>query len=426
MSSGAALRHRILLPTVSLVTVLVPLLLRGEVTGAGPGVVDRIGPGGDYSAIAISANSIYVAFDREVINRKTGERVAVAPGSSAYNPLDLSANARVFAFASADAIVPEDTNDCGPGFPASCQDVYVYDRGKGAYELVSVSSDGAVGNDHSGWYDDIAISAAGRHVAFVSFATNLVPDDIGDGVFVRDRLLGVTARVFGPGASGGLAVNMNADGRFITFDANGGIYLHDRDSDGNGVFDEAGGTETKRVSDGSYPVISDDGSALAFYLDDEIVYYDVLASAKFSVAPAPLFGGTGMDLSKDGRYLVFATDQPLSNEDDNGFSDVYLYEHRSPIMSTRPQFELLSRRQGGPVGNGFSAWGFPLEHLATIALTPDARFAAFETWAPNLGGPGVVLAGTSVRGGLGESRDTCAAVAPWRGATVATSSATGR
>lgn len=376
-------------------------------TAAGPGVVYRIADGGDYTAIAISADSLYVAFERQVIERKTGRVVAVAPGTSVYNPLDLSADGNVFAFATYDSLVPEDVYVCGPTIFDLCQDVYVFDATTGQYEMISVDSSGTPGNVHSGQFDDIAISGDGRYVAFVSQAVNLVPDLDGGGVFVRDRTLGTTTRIARPGG-GALAVNMSADGRYLTYDStDGGVYWHDRDSDGNGIYDEPLGTNTLRVSDGSYPVISDDASALAFYLDDRIVYYDVVNDVKVSVAGGGFFGGTGMDLSKDGRYLAFATTDGLRSEDDNNMLDVYLYDHRSPIMAPFPWFDLLSQQQGGPVGDGPSAFGFPLEHLSTIALTPDARFAAFYTDAPNLGGPAVVLAATHILGLLDTDQDGC-------------------
>src|SRR5262249_13177766 len=61
-------------------------------------------------------------------------------------------------------------------------------------ERVSVSSQGTQGNHVS--YSP-TLSADGRFVAFVSYASNLVPgdtDDLGD-IFVHDRLTGMTERV---------------------------------------------------------------------------------------------------------------------------------------------------------------------------------------------------------------------------------------
>ena len=61
-------------------------------------------------------------------------------------------------------------------------------------ERVSVSSSGEQTDNVS---TDAAISGNGRFVAFVSYATNLVSDDVNDGVgiFVRDRQTGTAERV---------------------------------------------------------------------------------------------------------------------------------------------------------------------------------------------------------------------------------------
>jgi hypothetical protein len=83
-------------------------------------------------------------------------------------------------------------------------------------------------------------------------------------------------------------VNLSDDGRFVVFRsfatnlvANDttstiDIFVHDRDSDGDGAFDEPGAIETVRVSvsdgteanlAGQSPAISGDGSAVAFSSD---------------------------------------------------------------------------------------------------------------------------------------------------------------
>src|SRR6266850_5202556 len=61
-------------------------------------------------------------------------------------------------------------------------------------QRVSIDSRGAQANDSSAWQ---SISGDGRYVAFISWATNLVPGDTNgtNDIFVRDRLLGTTERV---------------------------------------------------------------------------------------------------------------------------------------------------------------------------------------------------------------------------------------
>src|SRR5207248_11085316 len=73
-------------------------------------------------------------------------------------------------------------------------DVFVRDRQTGTTERVSVASGGTQSNAAS---VGSALSAAGRFVAFQSDATNLVVGDTNGAtdVFVRDRQTGLTVRV---------------------------------------------------------------------------------------------------------------------------------------------------------------------------------------------------------------------------------------
>lgn len=104
-------------------------------------------------------------------------------------------------------------------------DVFVHDRVTGATERVSVASDGTEANNRSGFVDPPALSFDGRHVAFTSGATNLVPDDTNNrvDVMLRDRVAGTTVRVNvaadGTEADGSSTLwpNMSADGSVIVY-----------------------------------------------------------------------------------------------------------------------------------------------------------------------------------------------------------------
>src|SRR5207247_2155130 len=109
---------------------------------------------------------------------QTTERVSVASGGTTEGNdtslgSALSADGRFVAFDSAATdLVAGDTN--------GVSDVFVHDRQTGTTERVSVASDGAQGNGSSGLVTFAfppALSADGRFVAFVSFATNLVAGD---------------------------------------------------------------------------------------------------------------------------------------------------------------------------------------------------------------------------------------------------------
>src|SRR3989449_10562828 len=128
---------------------------------------------------------------------QTTERVSVASGGTEGNNASLgsalSADGRFVAFdSSATDLVAADTN--------GVSDVFVHDRQTGTTERVSVASDGAQGNGSSGLVTFAfppALSADGRFVAFVSFATNLVASDTNGAtdVFVHDRQTATTERV---------------------------------------------------------------------------------------------------------------------------------------------------------------------------------------------------------------------------------------
>jgi Tol biopolymer transport system component len=164
-----------------------------------------VGSGGEeanaFSArTAISADGRYVAFDSDASNLATGdsnltdvfvhdrqtgatERVSVATGGTqaAGDSIvsAISADGRHVVFKSfAPNLVSGDTN--------GVQDVFVHDRQSGTTERVSVATNGGQANSDSVLG---AISADGSHVAFMSFASNLVAGDTNGGadIFVRDR-----------------------------------------------------------------------------------------------------------------------------------------------------------------------------------------------------------------------------------------------
>ncbi len=105
--------------------------------------------------------------------------------------------------------------------------IYVFDRQTGINELVSVPRSGNVLNGYS---FSPAISADGRYVAFVSYATSIVSGDTNGraDVFVRDRVARTTERVsvssLGAQANGDSfsylfpnSVAISADGRLVSF-----------------------------------------------------------------------------------------------------------------------------------------------------------------------------------------------------------------
>lgn len=99
----------------------------------------------------------------------------------------INADGRYIAFESqASNLVPGDTN--------TSMDIFIRDQEAGTTKRLSVSSDGNQGNDESRFP---SISSDGRYVSFQSYASNLVPNDTNNSadIFVHDNLTGQTFRV---------------------------------------------------------------------------------------------------------------------------------------------------------------------------------------------------------------------------------------
>ena len=288
------------------------------------------GNAGSYWAPAISADGRYVAYqsnsrnlvggdtnaasDVFVRDRQAGttERVSVdsgggeGNGSSAYG--SISADGRYVAFASAATdLVAGDTN--------GVSDIFVRDRQTGTTERVSVDSGGAQGNASCYEPSTPGISADGRYVAFVSYASDLVPGDTNGlaDVFVRDRQGGTTdlVSVDSGGTQGNTdssgAPSISADGRFVACANNASNFAGGDSNGASDVFvrDRQGGT-TVRVS-------VDSGGAQA---DGSSGYF-------------------GLSISGDGRYVAFASDAGnLVTGDTNSQSDIFVRDRTdSPFTS---------------------------------------------------------------------------------------------
>ncbi|MPZ53280.1 MAG: hypothetical protein GEU79_11210 [Acidimicrobiia bacterium] len=145
---------------------------------------------GHSFASVISADGRYVAFQSDAPNLVDGDtnnvsdvfvrdtvtgrttRVSVhsngAQGDRGSVGASISADGRYVAFDSASNLVDGDTFGI---------DVFVHDTESGSTTRISINSSGTPGNNAS---LRPALSADGRHVAFTSFATNLVPNDTND------------------------------------------------------------------------------------------------------------------------------------------------------------------------------------------------------------------------------------------------------
>ena len=105
--------------------------------------------------------------------------------------------------------------------PRDSSYIWVRDLDRHHTQLVSANTTGVRANSYSWW---ATTSSTGRSVAFMSFATNLVPRDTNHrwDVFVRDRRTGTTKRVSltnrGRQSNGWSGYpSMSGDGRYVAF-----------------------------------------------------------------------------------------------------------------------------------------------------------------------------------------------------------------
>jgi hypothetical protein len=219
------------------------------------------------------------------------------------------------------------------------RDVFLRDRdldGDGIFDeagavrtvRISEASDGTQGNDDS---QDPAISFDGRYVSFRSRATNLVVGDANAkfDIFVRDRdadsdgvydeagavtTVIVSVNDLGNEGDGDSSDNeISANGRYVTYDSLatnlvaddtngvGDVFVHDRDADSNGVYDEAGTIRTVRVSlrfDGSQGALEEPGN----------------------------YGADNPVISGNGRFVAFDADLTLGENEQPGFQDSYVHD----------------------------------------------------------------------------------------------------
>jgi Tol biopolymer transport system component len=209
-------------------------------------------------------------------------------------------------------------------------------------------------NDHS---SSPAISADGRYVAFLSAASNLVPDDTNDAgdIFVYDRKTQVVELI--SLAEDGSQANdasgepgISADGRWVVFS-----------------------------SIATNLVVSDTNGLLDVFLRDRHAGRTILVSAAVG-------GGTGnmmsMEpvISADGRWIAFTsyadnlvpeTDEHTGDKiaDTNGMSDIFVYD----------------RLGGGTRRANLSSDGKQSNHNSSLpGISADGRWVVFWSLADNL------------------------------------------
>lgn len=211
-------------------------------------------------------------------------------------------------------------------------------------ERVSVTSDGTEGD--SGSFDP-TVSADGRYVVYLSYATNLVPGDT-NGVpdlFVFDREARITERV--SVASDDTQANDLSDGADLSADGRYVVY----------------------TSIASNLVPGDTNNASDVFLYDR----QTATIERVSVAGDGIQGNDGSfapKISADGRYVAYLSNASnLVPGDTNGFADIFVFDRETRTTERLPVAGDGAEPNGGT--------GFP-------ALSADGRYVVFSSYASNL------------------------------------------
>ena len=353
----------------------------------------------------------------ELVSHAAGSRTAVANGASAQP--GISADGRFVAFTSlATDLVRGAVDDNSSG------DVFLYDRRTGAVSLVSRASASPreTANAHS---SDPAISADGRHVAFLSFATNLVSGQVdgnqGVDVFLWERTTGrtdlVSHRAGQPAVTGSADSTtpfVSADGAFVAFVSRAGNLVSGQGGAGQNAFlwERASGktalvshTASSRTEGAgglsTIGGISADASSVLYHStalnivpgqqERERATYDVFLWSRSTGASRLVSGREGSasvagnrpsvaeDLSADGAWAVFSSSatnliRGLETTQPGG-TNVYLWSRKTGRTT------LLSHAAGSP-------------DTTAIAPSSSARISADGRWIVYLSAAFDLEAGT--------------------------------
>ena len=326
------------------------------------------------------------------------------PDGTSSQP-SLSGDARRIAFTSQAAnLVAVDGN-------GEVSDVFVYDQGTSAVDLVSAGPNGEAADGRS---EQPVLDGDGSHVAFTSHADNLVAGDRNEAsdVFVRvpgTGLVRVSVSSEGDEADGPSSEpDISADGRYVAFTSNAGN-LVDGDANGQadvfvrdlltGVTALVSASHRERAADrsadgeSSAPAISPDGGHVSFSSDapdvvegdgnrrQDVFLRDVTA-ARTQMVSLGRGGRTGQnramargfaavsDVSRGGRFVAFESDATnLAGRDRNRRTDVF-------VRNTTSQ---STRRVSVSTTNEEASGASVLP-----AITPDGRYVAFSSRADDL------------------------------------------
>ncbi len=312
----------------------------------------------------ISADGRWVAFigghrDLYLLDRTTDEVTRVTENDEDVHAPAISADGRHLAFITdATDVLPGEVDD--DGHP----DLYSWDRTTG--ETTRITD----GNREASFP---SLSPEGRYVAFASYASDLVADDLNarEDVFVWDRTTGTTERIT-DGAESSSGAVISADGGRVAFSswaddlAPGGT----PDSQDTFVWERATGTTTW-VATGYPEAMADDGDLVIAGDGYGLVLVDSTAGERTTVVDAGELSGFA-DISADGTSVTFTSwSDDLFPGDLRNTPDVFVWERATgTILRVSPR-----------------------GHVASSSTTSaDGRYVAFQS-APRVPGrlPGRII-----------------------------------
>ncbi|HXD00315.1 MAG TPA: hypothetical protein VN048_13315, partial [Verrucomicrobiae bacterium] len=271
----------------------------------------------------------------------------------------VSSNGQFVVFQSdAGNLVPNDTN--------GSTDIFVRDLVAGTTALVSVSTNGGPANGSS---TDPVMTPDGRYVAFISYASNLVPNDTNSSpdVFVRDLIAGTNYLVSvgamllpgNPRSSSMAMPAITPDGRYVAFfstatnlvsqvpaTSQGEVYVRDLTA-GTTVWASTNAASIVSATLGLsgapayHPRLSANGRYVAFKAGpaspggaNVILEYDMTMGTTAVINTNGMGGSTvlddsyGPEMTPDGRFLAFAKYEGAASL---GYSSVHVWDSQAAV-----------------------------------------------------------------------------------------------
>lgn len=188
----------------------------------------------------------------------------------------------------------------------------------------------------------------------------------------------------------------SADGRFVVFnsraanlvanDSNGknDCFVRDRDTDRNGVYDEAGKVKTVLVSvDTSGAQFSSDTNRCSISGDGRFVLFgsklrdrDPDKNGIFDESShATTLNIQADSMSHSGRFLVFASDNAILTSDSNNRSDVYVHDRDSDGNGI---FDEPGTIRHALISGDISSSTNESERFSDLSISADGRSVAFS------------------------------------------------